>query len=226
MEIIKDAFEEGRSTKVDWDKSVAKKNEIKMRVALENFSTMSKRERLQIMPLHMICPESGKVLRTFGSRIAAARYICESVLNRPDKCPFSVTGNLEICMRAGWKSYGYYWQIADASYADKRPGPFRGKEIWYRVNGRDYIYESISKFASQHGLDRETVRKMLKPNLKNIPEVFKGKLVMYVNPSECKMVFSTRSEAASHFNCGVRMIDNIVAAGGWVNNYHITIGGK
>lgn len=111
MEIIKHAFIEGRETDVDWINSEAKRNQIKATVAIENFSTMSEKEFKAVIPLQQICPSTGAVLNTFTSRLAAAKYICTEILKRPDKNPVAITGNMEMCIRAGWKSYGYYWKI-------------------------------------------------------------------------------------------------------------------
>src|SRR6185312_13975696 len=112
MEIIKEAFDEGRTTDIDWQKSNAKKNQLKLDIATENFSLMKQREFHSPIPLHQICPETGKVLNTFPSRIAAARYITTNILKRPTKNPLAVTGNMEMCIRAGWKAYGFYWKLA------------------------------------------------------------------------------------------------------------------
>lgn len=161
MSIIKNAFDEGRTTKVSWDKSKAKKAEIKMEVALDNINA-PKRNSMAPISLEMIDPNTGKALAYFPSRLAAATYIVNNILKRPEKNPLSVTGNLEICMKAGWKSYGYYWKISDKPIKNDMTG-FDISEgiVLYKNNKKSATYYSYSEVAKVIGIDRSVLRKRI-----------------------------------------------------------------
>ncbi len=239
MKIVKEAFKEGRNTTVPWKKSKAKQNSLKLDVALENYSAMNDRQKNAIMPLHMICPNTGKILATFPNRLSAAKYICTHILDRPDKNPVSITGNMEICMRAGWKSYGYYWKIADEKYArytERGSGgeipaaleehainnPFArmGMPIFYRVNGKNFLFDSIVTCAKELGKTIHFTRRIIVPNS---GLVLPGKLIMPYNKEVKVISFKTKVEAAKYFNCGIKMINRILKSDELINNYEIII---
>lgn len=160
MSIIKDAFYEGRETEVSWKKSAAKKNDVKMQVAISNIESFAKREKLSGTPisLHRVCPSSGKVLQTYPNRLAAAEWIVKNVTKRTNQNPISVTGNLEMCMRAGWKSYGYYWIMTDTTVGRRRSG-FR--PVTVNSRGKDFRFITLSAAAGYMKVHRSTLTENL-----------------------------------------------------------------
>lgn len=164
MKIIKEAFDEGRETDINWDKSKAKKNELKFNIALENFSSMSQKEKNAKIALAQICPQSGKTLKMFSSRLMACKYICENVLKNPNKNPLSVTGNLEMCIRAGWKSYGYYWKIVDYEEEVKKMPQSSSSSVRVKVivGIQVMIFDSITDASKFIGINRDTLSNNIK----------------------------------------------------------------
>lgn len=162
MQVIENAFDEGRQTKVNWNKSQAKRDAIKLTVNLENFSAMTERERMSILPVDMICPNTGKVLASFPNRLAAATHIVNNILKRPEKNPISVTGNMDICMRGGWKSYGYYWKVNNGKPAKMEiPEGFDISDgiALYRYGKYWKTCYSYAEIAKLTNIDRGVLRK-------------------------------------------------------------------
>lgn len=114
IKVIEDAFIEGRETDVDYQQSEAKKNQIRLDVALKNISLFSNKAKHSALPVDMICPNTGKILKQFSNRFEAAKYIVTDILQTPNRPPHSIYGNLTMCMRIGWKSYGYYWKLNES----------------------------------------------------------------------------------------------------------------
>lgn len=205
MEIIKEAFDEGRETTTEWDKSKAKKNKLKLEVAAENLSLMKKRDFNSAIPLHQICPDTGKVLRTFPSRIAAARYIVSDILKRPEKNPLSITGNMEICMRGGWKSYGFYWKLATQESIKKYDKtPVNAKKVFVGGGGSHVfassVFPSIQAAADSIGVSAKVVRTALSQSGKSkyIPKRY---YVQEYNPKPITKRFKNLEEAAAFAKC-------------------------
>lgn len=226
MEIIKEAFVEGRETETDWHESTAKKNALKMDVALENFSSMSSRERHSLIPLSKICPETGNVLATFPSRLAACRHICTDILKRPNKNPISVGGNLEMCMRAGWKSYGFYWKIGDAADGHKewsgsggKREPTGCKPVYYRAGEKETIFKTIADAARHFGVDHKTVRNAVNnPQAKNA--FLKGAMLRFANPTPKIIHVDSIEEIAAHSGYSVNGLSKLIRNGlRTINNY-------
>lgn len=163
MSIIEEAFSEGRETKIPWSLSQAKKNDIKMQVAIQNMESLAKRQKLAhtVIPIEQICPNSGKVLRVFDSRLQAAKWVVANVLNRPEKNPISVTGNMEMSMRAGWKSYGFYWRIADSLTGRSAPSP-KSVPVFVVKGRKTQRFPSIRTAATFLGACRSSVAKYIK----------------------------------------------------------------
>lgn len=115
IKVIEDAFVEGRETDIHYDKSEAKRNQIKLEVALKNTALFSNKVANSAIPVDMICPNTGSILKRFNNRFEAAKYIVTDILKTPNRPPTSIYGNLTMCMRIGWKSYGYYWKLNDSS---------------------------------------------------------------------------------------------------------------
>lgn len=203
--IIKDAFVEGRETDTDWKKSTARKNQIKLDVALENVSIMSKRDIHSNIPLHQICPTTGRVVNTFPSRIAAARYIVECVLRNPTKNPVSITGNMAMCMNAGWKAYGFYWKLATPESIDKhvKSSAANATRVFMTYRAKGGVFESIKAAAATFGFPEKAIRKHMAPNS---PQLAHNYLVQEYNSQPRTLSFDNVQEAARYANVSpVRM---------------------
>ncbi len=228
MEIIKDAFIEGRETEVEWDKSTAKSNSVKVDVALENFSMMKKRERHSLIPLHKICPDTGNILETFPSRIAACRHIVKDILKNPNKNPISVSGNMEMGMRAGWKSYGFYWKLADKSYAAKvNTGTITMyRKVFYRSGTKELIFASQKDAAKHFGVGVKKMRAWMnsKPNVNR--DKLNGGILQEVNPKLVQLTFNSIKDAAKHANCSVYLMQKLLNETKVINNYQYNISNK
>lgn len=192
MEIIREAFIEGRETEVPFEKSIAKKNQLKMDIALDNL-TLTKRHKLhEPIMLQQVDPNSGKVLRTFPSRFAAAQYIVSNILKNPKKKPVSVTGNMEMCMRSGWKAYGYYWKRVTSKIIDDSHIKTKDK-VWVYHRGTENVYNSLSAVAETFGLNVDKIKDLVEGKDKH-----KGITVRKYNPKLVKMEFSTITAAMIH----------------------------
>ena len=236
MKIIEEAFDEGRNTDTDWENSKAKQNSIKLEVELENFSMFSKKDNYKVIPLQKICPETGKVLATFTSRLEAANHICNEILKNPNKNPISVTGNMEMCMRAGWKAYGFYRKICDAEVMLSETRPSSSAKALYCLDGTKTIFFNSIKEASEF-LNRSTdyVSYRLKPlkscsdGLVKIKKNFNNgknvKIGLY-NPSK-KMkhiIFNNKTEMSQWLKVAVNHVskyENRV-----INNFKLHLKGK
>lgn len=224
MQIIKDAFDEGRETTTDWEKSKAKKNQLKLEVAAENLSLMQKREFNSAIPLHQIDPDTGKVINTFPSRIAAARYIVSDILKRPEKNPLSITGNMEMCMRAGWKAYGFFWKIGTPDSIKKyEKTPVNAKKVYIggpRISRN--VFPSIQAAADTLGVSADIIRTAMKPNSKSqyIP---KGYFVQEYRDKLVTKNFKTLEEAAAFANCGSETIRRSILGKKPINNVRYVV---
>lgn len=216
MEIIKDAFVEGRTTDIEWKKSNAQKNQLKLDVAVENLSMMKRRDFHTPMPLHQVCPATGKVLNTFPSRLAAARYIVKNVLNRPDKDPFAVTGNMDMCMRAGWKAYGFYWKLANSTSIETHvKSPIHNANRVYMTKGvSGGVFESIKAAAETFGVSSDSIARRLSPNSPRL-----GKYIIQAyNPTLQTLTFNNLKEAAAYANVGINSMSRWIKNKKSVNN--------
>lgn len=229
MEIIKDAFVEGRETQTDWEKSKAKKNQLKLEVAAENLSLMKSREFNSAIPLHQICPDTGKVLRTFPSRIAAARYIVNDILKRPEKNPLSITGNMEMCMRGGWKAYGFYWKLATpASLKKYDKTPVNAQKVYIGGGLRSEIGRvapSIQAAADMLGVSAKVIARAMKPGTKHTSSL-KRHFVQEYNPTPITKEFVHINDAASYANCHPNTMRRVILQKRAINNVTYVITGK
>ena len=198
MSIVKAAFIEGRETEVEWDESKSKQAEVKLQVALDNISRMNEREYNTLIPLQQICPNTGKILNTFPSRLAAAKWVVANVLKRPDKNPLSITGNIEMCMRAGWKSYGYFWKICKLQDAIKTTGNTSGQQVFVRKIGKDAVFPSIAEAAAFVGVNRKTLSVKLK---NDAFYVSKGYLCQFYNSQKKQLNFASVNRASIETLC-------------------------
>jgi len=196
MEIIKEAFTEGRETKTQWELSQAKKNQLQVDIALENFSLMKRREFRQVIPLKQICPLTGKVLNVFTSRFAAATYIVNEILKRPDKNPLAVTGNIEMCMRAGWKAYGFFWKLANPKEFMNGDKERAGTNLWISKGLRGGVFNSIESASQAFKLSPDFVSKRLKNKKSN--RKMDGVCIQAYNPIKRTLNFDTVASAARY----------------------------
>ena len=215
MEIIKDAFIEGRESDVMWPDSKSKQNSIKVDVLLENFSSMHSREKLSLIPLEQICPTTNTVVNKFPSRLAACRYICKDILKNPNKNPISVGGNLEICMRAGWKAYGFYWKIAsktedvidDVKEDASVGGCFVKTRIYYRNSIKETVFDSMKDTMAHFGLSKGKLRRVV--NNEGSDRTFlKGAILQYYQPTPSTVIVGSVAEICEKLNCSYNIISN------------------
>lgn len=198
MEIIKEAFTEGRETDTKWSESKAKENQLKLEVNLENSVRISKHAFKSAIRMQQIDPKTGEVLNIFPSRMKAAEHIVSKILkNPPNKSAVSVTGNMEICMRAGWKCYGYYWKLLDeAKYVDSIVAGSRSNntKVFTLKNGLESLYPSISAAAKSLGIAEKTIRKYLQPEMGRYNNI----TFHEYNPTPKTKKFTTIKDAAIH----------------------------
>lgn len=221
MSIVKEAFIEGRETDIDWEKSRSKQAEIKMEVFMDNMKSLSKKERMSAIPLQQICPNTREVLRTFPSRLAAAKWIIENILNRPNKNPISICGNMEICMRAGWKSYGYYWKICSLqeSLAPDIKERNDGNKVFIRKLKKNAVFPSITEAAAFLGVHRTTLSKALADGKVHH---YGQHMVQLYNPEEKTLTFETIAEAKAKLGgLSDDYVRKLIITGQSFNNYKI-----
>lgn len=158
MTVVKEAFIEGRETDVSWEDSKARKQDLKLQVYANNMEAAAKRSSMEIIYLEKICPVSGEVLAVFNNRLAAARHICIDILNRPDKNPIAITGNLHMCMLAGWKAYGFYWKVTTkARYEDFNSVRKTGTPVFIKRKKECQVFPSIADAAAFLDIPRRTL---------------------------------------------------------------------
>jgi len=225
MEIIKEAFIEGRQTKTNWKDSQAKQNQLKAQIALDNISMMEKREFHTVIPLQQIDPDTGKVLRTFNSRLEAATWVVHNVLKRPDKNPISVTGNMEMCIRSGWKAYGYYWKIIDVkTLIDNNVGG--GTKIFGKIGMTVRGFDSINAVAEYTGISRKTIARQLSKGIGATLNSKKVAIPVYIqvmNKNKKTLRYKDSGEAARALGTTDNTVRNWVKSGDVINNYTIIL---
>lgn len=223
MEIIKDAFIEGRETEVSWEKSESKKKSVKAEIALENLSLMKKREFGSVMPLERICPETGRVLETYPSRLAAARWIVDNVLKNPNKNPLSITGNMEMSMRCNFKAYGYYWKLVDGNRSNVNQTAPNSKKVFAMgklVPGAGLVYSSIGEAARAYDVSEKVVRNRIKGVYSSDGVQRTGQLgfAEEYNPTKRVKKFSSIAEAARTIGINERAMRKWAESGKYINN--------
>jgi hypothetical protein len=139
----------------------------------------------------------------FNSRLEAAKWIVANVLKRPDKNPISITGNMEICMRLGYKCYGYFWRIVSEKEAlEWKSGKVKqsksnSKPVFCKYNkgGTFGAFPSIAKAALVLGVDRDTLAEKLKGG--NVVKTKKARVQYYYKKPKTK-VFSSVKEVREY----------------------------
>lgn len=230
MTVVKEAFHEGRETSVDWDDSKAKRDEVKLSTFSANVDNFNGRTYGAPIALEQVCPDTGKVLQTFSSRFAAAKWIVVNVLKLDDpsgKKALSITGNMHMCITAGWKSYGYYWRTINAEKHHERLVKVSGKVghgALHVLDVRNHVVKTLT-FASMHeargslGVSDSTIKKTLA--LKT--PVYKGLVFTRYNLTPKVKKFKDIESAAKFFHAPAYYISKMIAAGTPINNYTIEV---
>lgn len=184
---------------------------------------MEKREFHTVMPLQQIDPDTGKVLRTFNSRLEAAVWIVENVLKRPEKNPISITGNMEMCIRSGWKAYGYYWKIIDVkTLMDTTAG--NGTKIFGKTGLKVRGFDSINDVADYTGISRKVIARKLTKTLGVSLEGDKGMLYIQPMNKEKKVLhYKNANVASKDLGLAASTVAKIVKNRATINNYTIVL---
>lgn len=181
--VIESAFIEGRETDVAWDESQAKKNEIKVDVFVKNHQKYGERAINSNIPLAKVCPDTGKVLDMFYTRLDAAKHIVTT--QNITYSPLSITGNMEMCMRLGWKSYGFYWKQVTMEEIDQwvksKSAASDGKLIYLHTAKNTKIIKSVGEAARLYDIPTSTLRGNL--NTGKVLKVAKGTCMQVYDPS-------------------------------------------
>lgn len=219
MDIIKDAFDEGRDTDIPWLESEAKKNKIKLNVAIENYSMLANRSIGSIIRIAKLDPDTGKILQIFHSRLQAAQHIVKEILKTPKKNPISVTGNMALCIAAGWKSYGYYWKYLTEKEYIKLKHKDDGTIIL--VSGgktSTEVYSSIREAGRALSMSESNIRKGLKTKKRINNRYFR-----YVNNQPKTLTFSSYTAAGTELGLSPNKARKLAQSGKPYNNYTIII---
>lgn len=172
LTVIKNAFGEGRETDTEWKDSNARRDQIKLETFASNVDNFNGRRFNGRLPLARINPNTGVEEERFASRLAAARWIVENVLQwegDTEEKAISITGNMHMCISNGWKSYGHLWRYlkpAEAKYVPPAGVAVTGEPVW--VYGRfgassfqEKVFPSIRAAARATGLDDRKVKRLM-----------------------------------------------------------------
>lgn len=238
IEVIKEAFTEGRNTDTRWLDSTAKENEIRLQTFLDNKENFNEHRFREKIPLQRLCPTTGKVLQTYGSRLEAARWICENVLHDTDsRRPVSITGNMQMCMSSGWKCYGFYWktmtqtahiaEIKTVAKANNSTMVFTNKAA-VRPDGlfggatrgcySTEVHPSIAAAAKATGVSERQVRRCM-----DELSACRGNFFRKYNDKPKNMVFKTMEDAVSVLGAGAGAITKAHAENKAINNITFTL---
>jgi hypothetical protein len=113
MNVLKYAFEEGRDTKISWEKSQSLKHAHLLEIQLNNIKNIRLRKgrALKLAQLH---PTSGKVINVFPSGFAAARWVWANNKKYTSEVQkYQIFGNMQSQLVKGAIAYGYYWILLD-----------------------------------------------------------------------------------------------------------------
>lgn len=199
--MVQEAFSEGRTTDTDWIVSKAKGDQAKLQAFIDNQQHFNAREFRAIRPLLQLDPDSGEVLRSFPSRLAAAKWVVAHVLKNPDRDPVSMTGNFMTCMELGYKCYGYYWkEVTQAEYetnVQERSKAVGGKAIWAYGHQRGRcatgeVFVSIKEASRKTGVAESTIR----ANLHDCAQRVNGVSFREYNPKPIERHFYSAVNAA------------------------------
>lgn len=229
--VIKEAFVEGRETDANWHDSEAKMNAIKMDVFVANADNFNGRTYREPVLIKQINPANGEVVNYFTSRFEAARWVAKNVhkAKTPEEIDHkarSVTGNMHMCMRAGYKSYGFYWQAID-----RNPKPNTAKndgatpvfvfdhEATAKAKPALMIYPSIKEAARQTGVSETTIRR----NIHEGCDVVKGYTFREANMTPKVRKFSNFAAVAATLGVTEGYAKRMVAKQVMINNYSLDV---
>lgn len=225
MKIIQEAFVEGRETTTPWDKSKAKQNEVRLDAFAHNADNFNNRRFGQRIPLDQICPDTGNVLRSFPTRFDACKWIVTNVLKISDpenKKAVSISGNMHMCMTAGYKAYGFFWkavtpatQLAKAKAAAKSLGAVPVLMFNNLRTTKESVFASVNEASRITGVSETQIRRMLKDK---VPTEFKGMVFRPYNLTTTTMTFSDAKTAGAYFGVNPRYVTAAVARGEKLNN--------
>ena len=230
MKVIQDAFHEGRETDVSWEDSKAREDEIRLDAFVSNVENFDGRVFKQVIPLEQVCPATGKVLRTFGSRLDAARWIVANVLKVDDPKGAkaqSITGNMQMCMALGYKSYGFYWKtINEAKHKAKLLDTAKqlGSKALFVLDNRTAVvkpatFPSIAAAAKCFGISERQIRRCMADGT----PAYKGVVFREYNPVVKKKHFDDVESAAEFFGVKPTYIHSVLVKGSTINNIKFTL---
>lgn len=234
IEVVKDAFIEGRYTETSWADSEAKSNQIKLDVFTANNSNFKKETASSAIPLQRIDPSTGKVLGVYPSRISAARWIAEHVLKHDPSSPsfhkkaLAITGNIFMCMASGFKSYGFYWKKATIEELENNPVPSKnskGIPVWVKsAHGFGFIVNSMTAAAKIAGVGDKKLKSLLFEE--GVIGVSLNRHVFQkVNTVDTLVTFDSLEDASKITGLGIVFLKRIVGSGERVNGYEYNISG-
>ena len=226
--VIKEAFVEGRTTTTPWEDSEAKRNQGRLDLFAENVDNFNGREFNSPLALERIDPDTGMVVDSFPTRLAAARWVVDNVLNYSgdkDKKAISITGNMHMCMSNGWKAYGSYWKYVNpekkVKAIQKEAHAHGGKMIWTKKIGQGFggeeLFQSITAAAKGLGVGEKKIKSALKG--KSIP----GIIVMEGNATPVNKEFESFESACQYFGYADMYVRRMIANKKPINNINIII---
>jgi hypothetical protein len=230
MKFIKEAFVEGRETDTDWDDSKALQNEIRLNTFANNVENFNGRKFGEVIALEQVCPTTGNVLQTFSSRLDAARWIVSNVLKRDDPKglkAMSLTGNMQMCMAMGYKSYGFYWRTINPVKHQSRLVAAASKVGGTALTVFDVrtkltktaTYASISDASKTTGISERQIRRIIGANKPS----YNGFSFRVYNTQSTKKEFKTLEAAAKFFGVREYNIKNAIAKDLKLNNVTVSV---
>jgi hypothetical protein len=226
--VIKEAFVEGRQTDVSWNESEAKRNQIKLDVFTSNVNNFNGRKFMAPMSLQQVDPNTGNVLRTFPSRIDAARWICKNVLKRldtEDKKALSITGNMHMCITNGWKAYGYFWKYVETkNVIENENTSANARAVWIHELGKHRnlstrVVSSIAEAVKITNVSKDRIRRVLDNNGGRID----GYVFSSYNEKPMSVEYKSVLEASRALHLNEETIKRYCREGVTVNNITINI---
>jgi hypothetical protein len=177
MQVIKEAFQEGRETDVTWNESKAKENAIRMEVFASNVENFNGRLFQSKISLARINPETGAEEELFATRLDAAKWIVKNVLKMKsdpnDRKAVTLIGNMHMSMQCGFRSYGSHWKyLTNEEYVAlilKKAHKKNAKPVLVINNnkskgGKISLVSSIAEAQRLTGVSEKAIRRCLKVN--------------------------------------------------------------
>lgn len=230
--VIKEAFVEGRDTEVEWKASQAKQNALKLDIFANNEIVAESRAANSVIPMSRVCSETGKVLETYPSRLAACRWVVANVLKRPDPNntkAMSIAGNMHMSMKLGWKSYGFLWTMLkheDYLQVLTTDAGKDGQAIWVYGSGMgrkgkrsQTVFGSIADAAKATCVPVSDIIK----NMKYGSPAVNGHTFRVCNATKSVKAFASYREAADYLGVDMSTIHGVIASSRPMNNQKIVV---